>query len=444
MLYLLFIMSILFLVFNLAITRKDYLHPTNLILLIFSIYSGVIIFFSTRYAVDIIEDTVIIFAIFYFIITILTILNKILHRNSNIHFSENIQSIKVSSKLRYLIFGLSLVWLYEYRNSVAHLVNNVYGGYDDLSDMIDKFQNYGKFLSPYVSVTSSYNSIFLSATPLFFAICYFIIYLTVHNYIATKKVELVNVLIILSLIGYYMLSGSRSPIFRAITFAIFIFIYYKIKDRNSNFKLDFKFLLKIVPVIVLIGAGFLSLLSVIGRDVDFTESGVDGHIFAYTAAPIVNLNNYLRDTYVYDPNNLFGEQTLSGIYNYLYGVTGNSDYRVLSIAEFLPFTVSDNGIWLGNVYTTFYMFMHDNGLLGVVIFSTIMFIYYIFTYSGIMSISKSNNLSLKVVLYAYLFNDLIMLPFSNRFYESVATTFFVKFLVALFVVKFLFSKIKIK
>lgn len=444
MLYVLFLVSLLFLLFNLAITRRDYLHPTNLILLILTIYNLIIIMFSSRYQVDIIFETVSLFTIFYLIITALTIVSKLFYRNGNEKYVEELQEIKLDPKLTYIIFGVNLYWLYEYRNFVTHRVNDVYGGYENLSDMIDKFQNYGKFLAPYVSLTSNYESLILRFTPLILAICYIILYITVHNFYVTRKFNVFNVLIIGTLIGQYLLSGSRSPIFRVITFVIFVYIYLKLKSKKENFNFNFSFIIKIVPAIILIGAMFLSLLSVIGRDVDFTESGVDGHIFAYTAAPIVNLNNYLRDTYVYDPSNLFGEQTLSGIYNYLYGVTGDSNYRVLSITEFLPFTESDNGIWLGNVYTTFYMFMHDNGYLGVIIFSIIMFVYYIFAYSGIMAERNNVGLSLKVLVYAYLFNDLIMLTFSNRFYETVATTNFVKFMISLIIVSYVLKRIKVK
>ena len=44
-----------------------------------------------------------------------------------------------------------------------------------------------------------------------------------------------------------------------------------------------------------------------------------------------------------------------------------------------------------------------------------------------------NNKPFTIIIYAYLFNDLIMLIFSDRFYETVASIGFVKHLLVTFI-----------
>lgn len=43
--------------------------------------------------------------------------------------------------------------------------------------------------------------------------------------------------------------------------------------------------------------------------------------------------------------------------------------------------------------------------------------------------SERNVFNYKLFIFSYLFNDLVMLPFSNRFYETVLDAAFLKFLI---------------
>ena len=46
-------------------------------------------------------------------------------------------------------------------------------------------------------------------------------------------------------------------------------------------------------------------------------------------------------------------------------------------------------------------------------------LYYVYTYIDVSTKKVFDGMSFKLFLYSYLFNDLIMLVFSNRFYETV-------------------------
>ena len=75
---------------------------------------------------------------------------------------------------------------------------------------------------------------------------------------------------------------------------------------------------------------------------------------------------------------------------------------------------------MGNVYTTFYPFIYDFGFLGVLVLTVIMAVVCVWLYNKVNFVRiSSNRISMYVVCYAYLVNDIVMSPFAARFYENV-------------------------
>lgn len=84
----------------------------------------------------------------------------------------------------------------------------------------------------------------------------------------------------------------------------------------------------------------------------------------------------------------------------------------------LPY-ITYEGRFLGNVYTMYYMFIKDFGYLGIVPLTAVIAIFYNGIYSKLMDFSKCKLvLGCSLFIYGYLTNALIMLLFSNRFYED--------------------------
>ena len=150
-------------------------------------------------------------------------------------------------------------------------------------------------------------------------------------------------------------------------------------------------------------------------------------IFKYIGAPLLNLNNYLSQTHANSSSEIaFGEQTFRGFYQFIYSQFSIEKLNYDSIVSAKSFVTSANGLRTGNVFTTFYMFVYDFGLWGIIPLMSIISFYYCYTYSKIKSkVYKSDeqNIDFRLFIYAYLFNELIMLFFSNRFFETVATAF---------------------
>ena len=134
---------------------------------------------------------------------------------------------------------------------------------------------------------------------------------------------------------------------------------------------------------------------------------------------------------------IFGELTFCRLINWIGSKLGDSS---LVYELDLPF-LSYQNYNLGNVYTTFYAFVYDFGIAGVVVLTAIMAVACIWLYNRIKSVwIMDANISFCMICYAFLVNDIVMLPFSNRFYETVFNVATIYKLVILYVVVYIVNK----
>lgn len=418
--------SLFFLFINWFISNRDYLNPTVIMISIATFYQIMILFSVDIFSISLVTEVVYIFLLAYIVITAINILSEIYYKKKYTFFKNEIKYINIGKNAYIVVIIIQLLFLYNFYSFQTALVNQVFGGYDGLTDLADKFQLYEKFREK--TATVSLNFIGTQLLPLFNAVSFITIYIAINNYFVNKRINIYSIIIIVNLLFYYTLSGSRTPVFRVITFAVFLYIYLNIKSGRKYLKLNFRVFFNILTgIVTMIFLGVVTL-SLIGRSIDLEEFGVYRYIFIYTAAPIVNLSNFIRDYYITSEGGPIGLQTLSGIHHIIYRITDNPDFMPLRYNEFLFFANSDNGYSLGNVYTTFFMFLIDNGYLGIVLFTSIVFVYYNFTHKKIMNISERKSVDFIVFLYAYMFNDLLMLLFSNRFFETMFNISFFKFM----------------
>ena len=75
----------------------------------------------------------------------------------------------------------------------------------------------------------------------------------------------------------------------------------------------------------------------------------------------------------------------------------------------------------------FYKIIYDLGISGVIWVTGIMALYYSLTYKKVRMKISPHPIDFRLFIYAYLFNDLIMSTFSNRYYETVFDAPFIKF-----------------
>lgn len=168
-----------------------------------------------------------------------------------------------------------------------------------------------------------------------------------------------------------------------------------------------------------------------GRDADFSFSE---YVFTYLGAPLYNLDSVLSSSNHINNANIWGQQSFKGLYSFFYKISGQEKNIIDNINVF---NFSRNGIETGNVYTTFYPFYYDFGYIGIMPLIMVIALYYINNYKLLIQ-DKRQKMSLinfRLFIFSYLYNDLIMLVFSNRFYGTIFDISFIKMIIIAWLLK---------
>ena len=242
---------------------------------------------------------------------------------------------------------------------------------------------------------------------------YFSVYVFFVIKIFNNQFSPIYASVIILYIIYSLMGGGRSETFRVVTACIFIWYFFYRIHKGEQFNIK-PVLLKIIFFGVAISLFFISFIYIVGRtqaDMDF--EAVIMSMFIYAGAPIFNLDIYLQNPWT-QTHGIFGELTFIRLINWFGRKFGDSSLVYELDLPFLSYQNYD----LGNVYTTFYAFIYDFGFMGGVVLTGIMAVVCVWLYNKVNYVDiMSNRISLYVICYAYLLNDIVMLPFSNRFYE---------------------------
>ena len=433
-LYLLVFSLLLILLFNFLVVSFDYMHPSVLFVIPFLLFGIISILGEEAYKIVFHEETLIVIVSSALVFTFITLLSQTLYK-TNTQTKVVLSEIKISKVITFffLIFFIAtqLAFIkYLQEISIAYL-----GYIGNLGEMISLYDVMTKFWPDiFRELDVPVPLLYRIGNPITQGFGYLIVYVFVYNYVAIKKVDKLHLLIIFFLCLNIVLNGSRSPIFRIVTMMLIIF-YVLYNKKNNVKKGNLTFLFKSLCIVIFSGVFFVFLLSLMGRENDLP---LFHYIFIYVGAPLVNLDNYLAFRPDGSYATIFGEQTFRGLYAYLAKVIDDESLIFPTIDQF---TFSNNGLEIGNVYTTFYSFIYDFEYIGFIPLVIIIAVYYIFTYHKIKIRNiKLDTVNFSLFIYAYLFNDLIMLAFSNRFYTTVLDIAFVKIIVFSYVCYLLFIR----
>lgn len=236
-----------------------------------------------------------------------------------------------------------------------------------------------------------------------------------------------------------LLSGGRANIVYVFLALGIIFYILKMQTVKWTYSFSMKQILKSMIVgffgIVLF---FLSTVA-IGRGdriVDFDTFLDELYLGAgvYIAAPIKLLDLFITEEYLSDNGMPVGFYTFNHIFHWLGLHLGIKDWYQTADFGFR----SVNGVFLGNVYTTFKPYYQDFGLIGVVFLSCLMGIIFSYVYYRIKYIRKSSayiSQDTWTVIYAFLFYSIALAFFYNWFYEYFFDLWFLKMMIYFYIVK---------
>ena len=313
----------------------------------------------------------------------------------------------------------------------APYVDRSIGSLINLYDTMTKFWT-GIFNSLSVPVPFLYRVL----NPVCSAAAYMLLYVEVNNFVAAKKLNILNLASVFLMCILIVLNGSRSPLFRVFTMAVillYVFNFRKHPAVRGSIKTLFRVAIALAGLAVMMFVA-LRVMGRAGNMVKLTE-----YLFTYMGAPLVNLDNFIAGNDIglfrgcaeaNGTSALFGAQTFRGLYNYAGKIFNIEKFGYDGISFF---AFSNNGIEIGNVYTTLYYPIYDFGFIGVLPVISIIAFYYVGSYRKCIFRPGRNVIDFRLFIYSYLFNDLIMLAFSNRFFETVLDAPFLKMLLMSFI-----------
>ncbi len=435
MIYILLLVSVGFLAINLHITKHDYMNPAVIFCGVFAISEVMCLLFRKAYAISFHYKTMIVLAVGF---SVFTLLNYLVFKKKTEICAEEMEHISVPDWMLYVLIVLQVIAI------VAFLIylNRISVAYDG------KARNLGEMINLYDTMTKFWRKKFLKLDvpiPLVYRVLnpfvhlggYLSVYMLINNWFTDHKPDIRCMISIVLLMILIFLNGSRSPILRIITMVIAL--VYIMGCRSSriqpgNLKTLKKILLFSIPAVIVL----ILMVKVIRPNARFSDLG--DYLFIYAGAPLVNLNTWLKKFSGAPVARFFGEQTFRHIYNYIGKWTGNRTLE--SYDSINGFAFSANGKEIGNVYTCFYYLLFDFSYIGMAAMIGIMAYYYIREYRRALYKKSLKPFDVRLFIYAYLFNDLIMSFFSTRFYETVCSPEFIKFICAIIFVTFIYDKIK--
>lgn len=413
------VFSAFFLLCNYLISDFDIFNPSFVFSLINYASLFVCMLLKNEYKFVLHENTIFVLLCGQIIFTLINFICNMNRKKStyknHVNTSPALSYIKIQSEWIVLFIIFELVITYFKIKYIVSISSAVFGSGYSLSEHIGNYNYAIKFMTTeFAKAGIGQNIILKCGTPIYTAFTYILIVVILNNYILIKKIDKLGSIAIVFSIALSVIDGSRSEAVRRITAAIAAGIILSNWSKGSHKKGNIKLIIKILFITIVILILILSTRSWIGRSTTYDTTWYRA-VFPYFGAPIVNLDIYLN-SYNKFHSNMWGEQTFYALLNYI-----GTKFKIKNLVYdlHLPFLLS-NGISTGNVYTMYYMYIEDFGYLGILPLTSIVAVYYIFTYKKITNLyNKTGPLNMSFLIYIYMFNSLIMLLFSNRFYEQL-------------------------
>ena len=412
--------SIFFLVVNYAFSDRDVLQP-SVVFCFINLVSAIIAFIMYLvYGIEFHWNTVVVLSVGMGIFSLINAISWFLQKK-RLYFGIKKEYRIEPSRLKISSFWIIAFLVFEFIivcfriSYIRKVVYAIYGKSYGLLEMAGKYNNIVKNQSYALRLASiEPNKIYSIGWPL--CISFNFVLCGVGFYRKTKdgRFPFLYLIHFFLLVLSSFLGGGRTAAFRYILAFAIMHIIISRNGKQSYREDNSRIVRRLIPIVVIIIVILGFSINIIGRK---NNIPVFEYATAYIGAPLYNLDVFYNKQFM--TSSLFGQQTFQPLYQFL----GTH----LRINEFiydldLPY-LRYNGHYLGNVYTMYYPYIKDFGWFGIISLTTIMACYYAFTYRRLMRFDQ-NCLGVSLFLYAYLFNDLVMALFANKFYETLGTTTF--------------------
>ncbi len=350
-------------------------------------------------------------------------------------YKENMQVIHAEP---WKILGIILIQLlsvyvvyFDMKRSLGR-----YGISGNLRTLMYYFREYRMFSDYQVGLSSIGSNLRLVSI----AVTYIWIYIICNNRICkarSKHLLLMLISVSLGIVNSAML-GARGEAIQIIMAVILIFLFLQKKYNGWKAILNFKQVLLIALLFMILMFGFKTAGDLVGRStvINYHLSAVD-ELAKYLGAEIKNLDIYLENPF--ENNQIIGSQTFGTILGWI----GGKLHLNWEIKALLPFQ-KVNGISLGNVYTVFYAYISDFGYWGVFFLTMIYAAIVQIVYEYAQIERKNTRISFNIILNSYILFSVAFSFFGERFFSAVLNISFIKYILIWKFMIWFITKLKIK
>lgn len=243
--------------------------------------------------------------------------------------------------------------------------------------------------------------------------------LVVHSLIYKKKENRIKLFILLGLgMVSDLLSGARGDvIYMIIAMGIDFYIIYEDKYEWKK-HIPKKILFRMLIIVIVLVLSYQFVGNLIGRDNDEKNSDF---IAKYISAEYVNFDTYIKggETSSSPKDWLTLRKLMEQTYHYL-GMNSNMNERYIFIAQAGGGGFQRiNGYNLGNVYTAYFNYYHDGGIIGVILFTGIMAIILQFMFWNTVNNMRKKTINIHMIIYSLAISACMFSFFAERFYDYI-------------------------
>ena len=254
------------------------------------------------------------------------------------------------------------------------------------------------------------------------AIANVLVCIVINNILSSRNVGNHSITLIICCVGYIaitILSGERTSALRFI--GIIVLSFSVLWQRNTFFKrlVNIKYIILSVLGVMLLLYAFSAIRYFVGRN---SQLDVFDYISMYAGGPIYSFDRFINSNI--QPT-FTGTKTFVGLYNNLARVGFG---ELLSIHRDTVI-IQNLSIYIGNVYTCFYDYYMDYGLVGMII----LIMSYSCIVNGLYMRAKfaERNALIKTIEYTFFSTTLFFASFTEQFFTSYITISTIEFLIIL-------------
>ena len=420
----LFIWLLVILGLDYSLFKKIY-HPSILFVFFFvlSVFNGILNYSSWDFELHWITVFVIGFGATIFSLFCLVTM-KLTHKKNESGNVENQQIVvPLWIGVLSLLFVMVSSWLY-WKAVVDVVVSN--GGTSDMFRAMVEYDRLTKFSDVDTSIRGFVGQLYVAVQ----AISYVWMYIFLRNLFAERrKIEWMAIpnMVLSGLLP--LVSGGRAGVITFVIAFVVMFLVFFTNQPQSFVKRYFKYIC--AGIITISVAGLLlfkPIVNLLGRDTG--NETIFSYISLYLGAPIKNLDMYLSGTLVNPINvksNFWGEQTFAILYGSFSHWTGNEVVKQWDVWQ--PYQ-EINGHSLGNVYTTYYPFIFDWGIIGAFVAVAIIAIVMqlIFELVENHRLMKYSSIKISTLVYCYASYGIVFSFYLNFLITTTVSSAFLRFI----------------